>query len=130
MKRRIINTLFVEAIKFTPIVISLWLVIVGVLFLCHVKNSDLEYSLLGHSMILNLTILLGSLFFRFCLWHRILIFNLLLVNLLEWTNNRWWHFSGTSSVRLVLLLLTTGILISTILYFKHGCFKTTTFKGS
>jgi len=122
VNRKVLSSLFMNSIKVSPIIINLWLMIIGTLFLFHVKGADLEYSLLGHSAILNCVVLLGSFFFKFCYWHQTLIYSLLSVNLLEWINNRWYHFPAIDSVRAVLLLICIFVTISAILYYKYGCF--------
>ena len=126
---KLIDILCIEVIKIVPIIITMWLLIVTILILLHVKNADLEYSILGHSLIYNIGWLCISIKNKFCIWHRVLLYNLILINLLEWFNNRFHIFTNKDIVSTMIILLCTTIIISVILRFKYGSIKKTTCKS-
>jgi len=123
---KIIDILSIEIIKVVPIIITMWLLVVTTLLLNHVKHADLEYSILGHSLIYNVSWLCLSIKYRFCIWHRVLIYNLILINILEWINNRFQVFTNKEVIYTMTVLLCVTIFISLILKFKYGCIKRVT----
>jgi len=120
---KLIDIISIEIIKVVPIIITIWLLIVTTLLLNHVKGADLEYSIVGHSLIYNLAWLCLSIKYKFCVWHRVLIYNLMLINILEWINNRFNVFSNKQVIYTMIVLLCFTILTSIILRFKYGCIK-------
>jgi len=129
MPKRIAGVIFIKFVKLIPIVTTAWLAIAALLLMIGIKNADLEYSIFGHSLIINMMLLSGSLYLKFCNWHRMLIYNLILINMLEWINNRWYEFPDHLLLRSVMFVMCFSILTSTILYFKYGAAKNTTTKG-
>lgn len=123
---KIVDILTIEIIKVVPIIITVWLLIVTTLLLNHVKGADLEYSILGHSLLYNTAWLCMSINKRFCIWHRVLIYNLMIINTLEWINNRFQVFTNKNAIYIIITLLCFTILTSIILRFKYGCIKRTT----
>lgn len=76
---------FVDMVKYMPIVMQ-FIVFWNVLdyWLSGNSYSGWVYPLLGHSLIYDCMLLVLSFILRFCLWHKLLIANLIFNIVVEW----------------------------------------------
>lgn len=77
------------------------------------------YPILGHSISWDLFLLAFSRMFRFCIWHRLLIYSMMFNVSVEWVTVNIEHNIVVWSVMAVTLLI---IIASVVLRFKTGCF--------
>ena len=115
--------LAILSVKYLPAIMTLLLIVQCLLSLADVEYSNLISTIYGHSILYNLLLLSLSYAFRFCLWHRILIVNLIFINIIEWIDVNIYEFEALDYVLSILLLSLLTSLVSTILYFKYGCFS-------
>lgn len=82
------------------------------------------YPILGHSLSWGLFLLAFSKMFKFCIWHRLLIYSMIFNICVEWVmvnfNIPIEHNIAIWSLMAVTLVI---IIASIILRFKTGCFK-------
>lgn len=123
--------LLIYFVKIYPIVISIFIAIGLSLSLCGVDTSNYTYPIVGHSLFSDFVILLLSYKFRFCKWHRALIFNMMFLICLEWMEVNFLVIDDVILyVRVLLLSTVCSLIFSAILYYKHGCNKTSTQKAA
>lgn len=101
-------------VKYTPIVINLWLVS---LLIKAIAGDTYFYFGGSYWYIFGLVIL--SYAFKFCTWHRILIFSMFSHLTLELMQSKGIFFSGMDKTSLI--IITISLIISTILYYTNGC---------
>ena len=78
------------------------------------------YMVFGQSYMLNFLLLIGSLVFKFCSWHRVLIYSMTIVLILENLHSVGIRFNNYSYICIIIVLL--SIVLSSILYYKNGCY--------
>lgn len=79
------------------------------------------YMIFGQSYLFNLLLLISSFVFSFCLWHRILIFSMTTVLVLEnlqFIGLKIDYYSYTC-----ILIVVFSTVLSSILYYKNGCYR-------
>jgi len=79
------------------------------------------YMVFGQTYMLNFLLLVSSLLFNFCYWHRILIYSMTLVLFLETLQRLGIIISEYAYVSAILTIF--AIILSSILYYKNGCYK-------
>jgi len=114
MRKTLINCL-----KFYPIIINLYIIIVMSLYMFEIKLS--AYEVFGQSFMFNFLLLIGSFVFSFCAWHRILIYSMTLILLLETMYSIGLRIANYSYLCILIVLF--SIILSSILYYKNGCYK-------
>ena len=116
----------ISLIKIYPIVVTLSITIGLLCAITGVSISNFTYPIFGHSLLMDMMILIMSIRFKFCKWHQILILNLIAIISIEWLSVNVGFIPDTHDyIATLTALMSITILISTILYYKHGCFKTT-----
>lgn len=86
--------------------------------------SGLLYPIFGHSIFINLMMFYTSIKMHFCLWYRVLIMNLIFVNVVEWLDVNFQLFPDL--IQYITMLASITLIcsvISIILYKANGCFK-------
>lgn len=113
----------VRLLKITPIVLTLYVAIVMVLSLLNVEVVILD-RVFSHSVFMDVFLFHFSKRFKFCAWHRILIVNLLLQAIIQMIDV-WSDFTIEYTIMIMIssVVLLVSSILSTILYFKYGCFK-------
>lgn len=113
----------VIAIKLSPIVLNLYLILVLLLAFTDIDTGGVD-SIFGHSLWLDIVLYNISKRFKFCSWHRVLILNLILMSSLQFLIMTYPELmsSWTAFYIMITSWITTSIT-STILYFKYGCCK-------
>lgn len=79
------------------------------------------YTFLGQSFYLNLLVLLLSFKFRFCVWHRLLIYNMSFCLSLETIHN--YGVNVSNHMYIVVSVTVITIFMAIIIYIKHGTFN-------
>ena len=120
MKRVLIN-----CIKFYPIVINLYILSIMIAWLIGYKGSF--YMIFGQSYMLNFLLLISSLVFKFCNWHRTLIYSMTIILILENIYSIGIRFNNYLYICILLVLF--SIILSSILYYKNGCYCEKQLKG-
>lgn len=120
----------IRIIKLYPI-ITTFFIMVGLTFACMgIGISNYTYPIFGHSLFVDLCVLIVSIKLRFCVWHQLLMLNLVLVIIIEWFSVNFGFIPDAKAYIRLLLFITSGFsLTSSIFYYKHGCFKTTARKS-
>lgn len=114
----------ISLIKMYPMVITGVILATTIGTLIFPGISGLLYPIFGHSIYINLMMFYISIKMHFCLWYRVLIMNLIFVNVVEWLDVNFQLFPD--AVRYITMLLAVTIIcvvISIILYRANGCFK-------
>lgn len=113
----------VLVVKVSPVLVNVYMAMVIILAMLGVDIPALDV-ILGHSLWMDFVLYEFSRRLRFCRWHRILIFNMMFSSSLSFFILL---FPGLFSAWTVLYVLSLSLIVasvtSTILYFKHGCFK-------
>ena len=117
--------IMIDCLKFYPIIINTYIIIVMFLYLIGIKIS--LYDIFGQSYMFNLLLLTSSYVFSFCLWHRILIYSMTSVLILETATNFGLKIGNYPYLCILIVLL--SIILSSILYYKNGCYCEKKFKG-
>lgn len=82
------------------------------------------YPILGHSLSWDLFLLAFSRMFRFCIWHRLLIYSMIFNICVEWvTVNIEMPIEHNIVVWSVMAVTLLIIIASIVLRFKTGCFE-------
>ena len=119
------RTTLIKCIKFYPIIINLYILLIMCMSILGIRVS--LYELFGQSYMLNFLLLISSIVFSFCYWHRILIFSMTLILFLENLYNLGIRVSYYPYLCILIVLL--SIILSSILYYKNGCYCEKKFKG-
>ena len=111
------------SVKFLPIIMTVLLASQCFLALIDVDISNQISTIYGHSLLYNSTLLILSRAFHFCFWHRVIIINLIAINLIEWIDRNIFAFNPLEYVWMLIILLLASSLLAAILYSRYGCFK-------
>ena len=117
--------LAILSVKFIPVFVTIALMFQCVLALFNVYTNECVSTIYGHSILYNFMLLILSKAFHFCMWHRVIILDLILINAIEWIDRNLYSFTAISYIWILILLLLTSSLIASLLYLKYGCFKHT-----
>ena len=113
--------LLIKLLKYYPVIVNLWILIDMIGYFLNVKVSEYSYTLLGHSLYLDIILLILSLKFKFCLWHQILILSSSFYLIVETLNI--WGLENNYYFYVNLCVIAISICVATILYKRYGCFK-------
>ena len=112
----------INYIKFLPIIIHV-IMIMNILELAFkgLNITNFFYPILGHSVAYNILLLLLSIVFRFCYWHRALIYSMLINISIEWLCVNFHIDILINNIVVILSLITTiYTLISAVSFYKTG----------
>lgn len=102
-----------EFVRFAPIVKNIWLA------LSYAKITPFGwYVIIGHSIEYDILLLLLSILFKFCLWHRVLIYSLMLSVTFEGLQNAG-YFIAIETFNIAYMVI-FSLLLSSVLYYLHG----------
>ena len=94
--------------------------------LLEINITDFTYPIFGHSLYFNLLLLFLSIKMRFCLWHQILIGNMIFAITLEWIDVNFSIFEEIITfVQIILSVSTISAILSLFYLNKHGIFEKT-----
>ena len=113
----------VRLIKYYPILINLYLLIGMSLYVSgfYVPFGNYIYTFFGQSFYINVLVLSLSFKFRFCIWHRLLIYNMSLCLLLETLYNYGLSINNYAYIVIITTIIT--IFIAILIFRKHGTFN-------
>ena len=112
----------INLVRIYPIICNIWILLCMVGQIFYIDISEKTYTFFGQSFFTNAIILLLSYKFRFCLWHRILIYSMTFTLFTETLNI--WGIENNYYFYIVLIFVLLSIVLSIILYKINGCFKT------
>lgn len=116
----------ISLIKMYPMVITGIILATTIGTLIFPDISCLLYPAFGHSIYVNLLMLRISMKMHFCLWYRVLIMNLIFVNVVEWLDVNFQLFpDAIRYITMIMVITLICVVISIILYRANGCFKGT-----
>jgi len=99
--------------------INLYIILVMVLCIFDIKSPAI-YLFIGQSFYYNRILWILSKKFNFCLWHRILIFNMSIALVMEVVYNL--GVKINYYLYICILFTFVSLVLSSILYYKNGCF--------
>ena len=113
----------VKLIKFYPVVL---IIIILFMMFTYILDIDLNinkylYTFIGQSFIYNAILLYFSFKFKFCVWHRLFIYNMTFCLLLETITNLGFKLNNYAYIVVISTILT--IFVSIIIFLKHGTFN-------
>lgn len=115
-----LKKLFLIIIKYIPIILSILYTINSILYICGI-GSFIINSISGASIISLLFILISSFLFEFCVYHRIFIYYLLLINILNIID---WIFiipiSAKYFILTIIFLFIITCFIAVYIHFKNN----------
>jgi len=120
------NNMLIKLVKYYPVIMNIFILFVMVGWIFNFKSVQI-YTFIGQSFYLNLIILILSYKFKFCLWHRILIYSMSFILLLETLSLCGIYLNYYLYICSCILIL--SLLTSAILYYKNGCFNKGTIKN-
>lgn len=106
-------------IKISPIIMNLIIVVELIFYLLHISVCSYIYPIFGHSLYFNILLLILAETFKFCMWNKILIHNLILIIIMEWISVNVIHINAYLYIYLILSISTITMIVSTLLYYKR-----------
>jgi len=111
----------INIVRIYPIICNIWILLSMIGQIFYVDLMEKTYPFFGQSFFTNMIILILSYKFRFCLWHRILIYSMTFTLFIETLNifgieNNYYFY-------IVLIYVFLSLVLSTFLYKINGCFK-------
>lgn len=86
-----------------------------------INVSTYLYTYIGHSFYIDIVLILLSIVFRFCIWHRILIANMMLCLAIETLTNYNVYIKNDMYIMIISTIIT--IFIAVLIFRKHGTFS-------
>lgn len=113
----------IKLIKLYPVVLN---IIILFMMVMYILDIDLNinryiYTFIGQSFIYNAMLLYFSFKFKFCVWHRLLIYNMTFCLLLETLTNFGFKLNNYAYIVVISTILT--IFVSIIIFKRHGTFN-------
>ena len=113
----------IKLIKYYPILLNAYILMTMSFYLIG-YNLCIEkyfYTFIGQSFIYNAILLYFSFKFKFCVWHRLLIYNMTFCLLLETITNLGFKLNNYAYIVVISTILT--IFVSILIFLKHGTFN-------
>lgn len=113
----------VQLIKYYPIILNVYILVIMLLYVLGFSCAIFKYvyPFIGQSFYINILVLSLSFKFRFCLWHRLLIYNMSLCLLLETLYNYGLSINNYAYIVIITTIIT--IFIAILIFRKHGTFN-------
>lgn len=114
-----------QLIKYYPILVNLYILLGMLIYVSgvHINVSAYLYTYIGHSFYVDIVVLLLSLKLKFCVWHRILIANMMICLAIETLTNHNIYIKNDVYIMIISTIIT--IFIALLIFRKHGTFGTT-----
>ena len=111
----------IKLVKYYPILVNIIMLtyVSGI----RINVSTYLYTYIGHSFYVDIVLILLSIVFRFCVWHRILIANMMLCLAIETLTNHNVYIKNDMYIMIISTIIT--IFMSLLIFRKHGTFGTT-----
>ena len=112
-----------KLIKYYPILLNAYILVIMSFYIIgyHINISCYLSTLIGQSFIYNAMLLYFSFKFKFCVWHRLLIYNMTFCLLLETLTNFGIKLNNYAYIVVISTILT--IFVSIIIFKRHGTFN-------
>ena len=122
--------LCIKFIKWFPIISTLAIIVsfIFALFNISIIINILSYPF-SSPIATCLLLFIFSKLFKFCIWHRILISNLLLIAIFSWINSLYKICSDLTILWIILLIASISSLLSLIIYSQYGCFRNSSYRS-
>jgi len=116
--------LCIKFIKWFPIISTIAIIVsfIFALFNIPVIINILSYPV-SSPISTCILLLLFSKVFKFCMWHRILIINLLIIAIFSWINSLHRITTDMETIWIILLIASISALSSLIIYSQYGWFR-------
>ena len=114
----------IKLVKYYPILVNIYILIIMLTYVSGVRInvSTYLYTYIGHSFYVDILVLLLSLKLRFCVWHRLLIANMMLCLGIETLTNYNIYIKNDVYIMIISTIIT--IFIALLIFRKHGTFST------
>ena len=114
----------IKLVKYYPILVNIYILIIMLTYVSGVRInvSDYSYTYIGHSFYVDAVFILLSIVFKFCVWHRLLIANMMLCLVIETLTNHNIYIKNDVYIMIISTIIT--IFIALITFRKHGTFST------
>ncbi len=111
--------LLIKLVKYYPIIMNILIVFMMVGYYLRIEQI-LLYPYIGQSFYLNTILLILSYHLKFCTWHRILIYSMSFVLLLETISQ--YGVNINYYLYICTIVSITALITATLLYYKNGCY--------
>lgn len=80
-----VYSLVIQVVKYLPIIVHL-IIVFNMVDVCILGESytDYLYPFIGHSLVFDILLYILSIAFKLCVWHRLLVINMVINAILEW----------------------------------------------
>ena len=114
----------IKLVKYYPILVNIYILIIMLTYVSGVRInvSTYLYTYIGHSFYVDAVFILLSIVFKFCVWHRLLIVNMMLCLAIETLTNYNIYIKNYVYIMIISTIIT--IFIALITFRKHGTFST------
>ena len=114
----------IKLVKYYPILVNIYILIIMLTYVSGIRInvSTYSYTYIGHSFYIDAVFILLSIVFRFCVWHKILIGNMVLCLAIETLTN--YNVSIKNDVYIMIISTIITIFIALLIFRKHGTFST------
>lgn len=106
-------------VKYFPILMQFIILFNFYDYYFHFSITNWLYPLIGHSLAFDLLLLSLSRMFRFCLWHRLLIYSMIMNISFEWISVNFDISNMIDDIMNTTLVLTIVFIISSIISRKY-----------
>lgn len=115
----------IKLVKYYPILVNIYILIIMLTYVSGIRInvSAYLYTYIGHSFYVDAVFIILSIVFRFCVWHRILIANMMLCLAIETLTNHNIYIKNDVYIMIISTIIT--IFMSLLIFRKHGTFGTT-----
>ena len=115
----------VTLVKYYPIILNVYILIITIFYELDSNCSIFKfiYPIIGQSFYVDILVLLLSFKLKFCIWHRILIANMMLCLAIETLTNYNIYIKNDVYIMIISTIIT--IFMSLLIFRKHGTFGTT-----
>ena len=113
----------IKIIKYYPIIVNIYILLGMLTYVSGmpINGNQYVYTFIGQSFITNILLILLSHKLSFCVWHRLLIYNMSFCLLLETIFNFGICINNYSYIVIISTILT--IFVSIIIFRRHGTFN-------
>ena len=114
----------IKLVKYYPILVNIYILIIMLTYVSGVRInvSTYLYIYIGHSFYVDAVFILLSIVFKFCVWHRLIIGNMMLCLAIETLTNHNIYIKNDVYIMIISTIIT--IFIALITFRKHGTFGT------
>ncbi len=115
---------FIKLVKYYPILVNIYILIIMLTYVSGIRInvSTYLYTYIGQSFYVDILVLLLSFKLKFCIWHRILIANMMLCLAIETLTNYNIYIKNDVYIMIISTIIT--IFIALLIFRKNGTFST------